>query len=529
MCWNGILSADWKDSHINIDSDFCECRNPVNRISRMEKAFYPRANSNNGNESVVGNLIPLTEDDKKIANVSLGVPLRSEVTDGVKVTGTGAVNGRNYRWRLIIESGVRSVAQVPDRFFDTTGRAYPINWNSKVSVFNGEAPTSSDFKDAIIYKIGEPGQTIRLNPHIIFDAYQDETGKDGITMSLQQYLTTYGANLNTIVSESSPEDSLIHKVNQEDNTATYIKEDMLTDKISEADYLAIVVDNNDIYHAFIAKTNANTGDGATSNASVVWSIPETPVNVSQFKALDMWLQFDSINAMNYFLLTKYEENINGIIPSEVKKPQPKANGVLEYSTDNGETWSDTRPTEGKYIIRLKQGESIVDNDETIVEEYEANTEDYRKFAGKLWAYVNPRTMQPYDDDYWFHQGEPYYIKSLTISQDNKKIKANKITILSDQWPGMYMLVGETYIRDRDTGDDQRMQLKFPLCKVKADQTLTLQADGEPTTFSMSLEVAKPQNGAMMEITTYEVAKKMILDKETGCYYAADGSSEVLSE
>ena len=529
MCWNGILSADWKDSHINIDSDFCECRNPVNRISRMEKAFYPRASSNNGNESVVGNLIPLTEDDKKVANVSLGVPLRSEVTDGVKVTGTGAVNGRNYRWRLIIESGVRSVAQVPDRFFDTTGRAYPINWNSKVSVFNGEAPTSSDFKDAIIYKIGEPGQTIRLNPHIIFDAYQDETGKDGITMSLQQYLTTYGANLNTIVSENSPEDSLIHKVNQEDNTATYIKEDMLTDKISEADYLAIVVDNNDIYHAFIAKTNANTGDGATSNASVVWSIPETPVNVNQFKALDMWLQFDSINAMNYFLLTKYEENINGIIPSEVKKPQPKAIGVLEYSTDNGETWSDTRPTEGKYIIRLKQGESIVDNDETIVEEYEANTEDYRKFAGRLWAYVNPRTMQPYDDDYWFHQGEPYYIKSLTISQDNKKIKANKITILSDQWPGMYMLVGETYIRDRDTGDDQRMQLKFPLCKVKADQTLTLQADGEPTTFSMSLEVAKPQNGAMMEITTYEVAKKMILDKETGCYYAADGSSEVLSE
>ena len=22
MCWSGILSADWKDSHINIDSDF---------------------------------------------------------------------------------------------------------------------------------------------------------------------------------------------------------------------------------------------------------------------------------------------------------------------------------------------------------------------------------------------------------------------------------------------------------------------------------------------------------------------------
>jgi len=54
-----------------------------------------------------------------------------------------------------------------------------------------------------------------------------------------------------------------------------------------------------------------------------------------------------------------------------------------------------------------------------------------------------------------------------------------------------MLVGETYIRDRDTGKDKHMQLKFPLCKVKADQTLTLTSDGDPTTFSLSLEVAKP--------------------------------------
>ena len=43
---------------------------------------------------------------------------------------------------------------------------------------------------------------------------------------------------------------------------------------------------------------------------------------------------------------------------------------------------------------------------------------------------------------------------------------------------MYMLVGETYIRDRDTGKDERLQLKFPLAKVRSEQTLTLQADGD---------------------------------------------------
>jgi len=33
---------------------------------------------------------------------------------------------------------------------------------------------------------------------------------------------------------------------------------------------------------------------------------------------------------------------------------------------------------------------------------------------------------------------------------------------------------------------------------------------------------------MMEVTAYEIATKMI-EGENGCYYAVDGSSEVLSE
>jgi hypothetical protein len=82
-------------------------------------------------------------------------------------------------------------------------------------------------------------------------------------------------------------------------------------------------------------------------------------------------------------------------------------------------------------------------------------------------------MQPYADDYWFHQGEPFYVKSLTMAPKGKRIKGNKITIRADQWPGMYMMVGETYIRSRDTGEDERMQIKFPLCKVRSDHTLTL--------------------------------------------------------
>ena len=42
LCWNGVLGADWKDSHIKIDSEVCNYCNPVERISRTEKGIYPR-------------------------------------------------------------------------------------------------------------------------------------------------------------------------------------------------------------------------------------------------------------------------------------------------------------------------------------------------------------------------------------------------------------------------------------------------------------------------------------------------------
>lgn len=108
LCWGGVLSADWKNSHVEVQTDINS--NQVNRISRMEKALYSRSAANNSNESVVGNLIPLTKDDRSISDAVMGIPLRSEITDGVKATGTGAINGRNYRWRLVIESAVKSIA-----------------------------------------------------------------------------------------------------------------------------------------------------------------------------------------------------------------------------------------------------------------------------------------------------------------------------------------------------------------------------------------------------------------------------------
>lgn len=418
--------------------------------------------------------------------------VNSDVVDGVRIQGVGQVLDKSYRWRLIIESRVRSIAQVPDRFFDLQGRSYPIDWNSKVSVFNGEAPTYSNFKDAIIYKIGPAQEPNYLKPYIIFDAYavDNATEENQEAESFKEYLT-YSENISPTVNE----EVLVTKTGSDDNAAYNVPEQNSKEKepIKNCNYLAIVVDNNNNYYGFVGKKVTETIE-EQEVTKIVWYTPEEGVNVSQFKGLDMWIKFDGINELIYFLLTKYEQDIISIKTSRMEQP--------EEGTD-----------------------AKVNEDTTIMEIYNENDKE-RQFDGKLWAYLNPRTMKPYLDDYWFHGNEPYYIKSLTLVDKQKELDAKKIVVRADTWPGVYMMVGETYIKNRDTGENEHLQLVIPQAKVKADQTITLQAEGDPTVFNMSLEVAQPKSKVMMEINTYKTQTKMMAD-ENGHFIAVDGSSEVV--
>lgn len=528
----------------------------------MEKAIYPRT-SNDPSEHLISRLLPQTGTE----GMSMDLLKKSEVVDGTKIQGVGTVLGHSYRWRLILESGVRSVAQVPDRFFDIEGRSYPIDWNSKVSVFNGEAAAYSNFKDAVIYRVGPAAENSKAKPYIIFDAWMDiaeheqNNGQNEVAESLQKYLTKYKENLSAHTVASVDEDSA--------NAAHIFPPSNVSNiklPLTQATFLAIVVDNNDVYHTYV--TNATEDKiNSTSDREITWYEPAKQIVTSQFKGLDMWIRFESINEMIYFIITKYENDILSIKAAYRAKPSDTVKWVKKIYEVNEESVT-AEPqghlyTKGKLIsvstvskkgtpienttnIELISGvkrwveyveapldkdtenpDAVVGRDTTIMEDYD-NSDINEKTEGKLWAYVNPRTMKPFTDDYWMHQGEPYYIKSLTIAPAGKQIKGNKIVVKADQWPGMYMFVGETYIRDRDTGEDQRMQIKFPQVKVKSDQTITLEADGDPTTFNLDLEVAKPKVGAMMEITAYEIAPKMVRG-ENGCFYAVDGSSEVVTE
>lgn len=127
LCWGGILSSDWKDAQVSHqygikDSTAC---GGSERISRMEKAFYPRNDMANG---VVSNLLPRDGDEQLLKDWNdEDVYLEhSAVLDGTDVHGFGYVKGHPYKWRVEIETSVKSIAVVPDRFFSIYGKVYPI-------------------------------------------------------------------------------------------------------------------------------------------------------------------------------------------------------------------------------------------------------------------------------------------------------------------------------------------------------------------------------------------------------------------
>ena len=72
----------------------------------------------------------------------------------------------------------------------------------------------------------------------------------------------------------------------------------------------------------------------------------------------------------------------------------------------------------------------------------------------------------------------------------KSDKAQKIEINSDTFPGTYRVVGDTFARNRSTGKDEFFQFIIHRAKVNPENTITLSADGDPSTFNMSLKVLR---------------------------------------
>lgn len=80
-----------------------------------------------------------------------------------------------------------------------------------------------------------------------------------------------------------------------------------------------------------------------------------------------------------------------------------------------------------------------------------------------------------------------------------------VNVDANGFPGTYYITGDTYARSETTGKDEFFQFILPKAKVLAESnTITLEAEGDPTVFSMNLKVLRPKDGAMMKLVQYDL-------------------------
>ena len=121
------------------------------------------------------------------------------------------------------------------------------------------------------------------------------------------------------------------------------------------------------------------------------------------------------------------------------------------------------------------------------------------------VFYDPKTMEPYADGTPIAEGEIFYKWTRSIAYEGQSI-GNTIEISADEFPGTYKVVGETFIKNKDTGKEERFQFVIPQAKMDSERTITLEADGDPVTFDMNLTVLRPDDGVMLRLIQYNVVE-----------------------
>lgn len=155
------------------------------------------------------------------------------------------------------------------------------------------------------------------------------------------------------------------------------------------------------------------------------------------------------------------------------------------------------------------------------------------FAATDTVAVTAETSKPgsSDEDIAAFNGTTVVGAKYFISVYLSPTTAREITVGPDTFPGTYYITGDTYARSEADGTDEYFQFIVPKGKVTSENTITMEADGDPSVFNMTVDVMRATVGGenvMMKLVQYgfgdseesEEASK-ILDTRLGY----DGESE----
>lgn len=113
------------------------------------------------------------------------------------------------------------------------------------------------------------------------------------------------------------------------------------------------------------------------------------------------------------------------------------------------------------------------------------------------------------------QGATYFCTyDLIIKGTENTYDAQVIEISANSFPGTYYVIGETYARSETTGEDEFFQFVIPKAKVTSENTITLEADGDPSVFNLNLKVLRPRDGKMMKLVKYDLTESTVNEADT---------------
>ena len=173
--------------------------------------------------------------------------------------------------------------------------------------------------------------------------------------------------------------------------------------------------------------------------------------------------------------------------------------VVDFETAAGDIEGTGKET-GKYVMKTMQ--FVYDAD---------------KGLAKTWTDPKGKVVNMINPKYYTDKGEYFteapegltrYFASFDVA-----VKGAVIVVSADSFPGTYYVTGDTYARSEASGNDEFFQFIIPKAKVQSENTITLEAEGDPSVFNMSLKVLRPADGQMMKLVKYELLEGTVADAE----------------
>lgn len=96
-------------------------------------------------------------------------------------------------------------------------------------------------------------------------------------------------------------------------------------------------------------------------------------------------------------------------------------------------------------------------------------------------------------------GDRYFIVFDQPIESPKEIRID-----ADAYPGTYYVTGDTFARAEIDGKDQLFQFIIPKAKMSAETSISMEAEGDPSTFDMTLDVLRTDDGQMMKLIQYDL-------------------------